>query len=301
MGILSHGFGRFIDLTDVPSSYVGSAGKYLKVNTTASGIEFTSTTGNIFNTIEFNTSYVPTGNEPTGSLFWNTDRETLDLVMPNGIDLQIGQDLQFFIKNQSGVTINKGEAVMFDGALGASGIIKGKKAIADGTYPPEYMMGIANETIIDGANGKVQFFGEIAGIDTSGYSAGDLLWINPSVPGGLTTTKPTDPNVQFLMAAVLDSKNNGNIMVRAIPPDYQTSFERTNKNLKSYPATLAYSGSGDLSTITYTVPGGTIVKTFNYTAGNLTSIVLSGNTPSGISLTKTLTYTTGNLTGVSYS
>jgi len=125
MGILSHGFGRFIDLTDVPSSYIGNAGKYLKVNPTGSGIEFTST----------------------------------------------------------------------------------------------------------GTN----------------------------------------------------------------------SFETVNKNLSSYPATLAYTGGGDLNTITYTVPGGTIVKTLNYTAGDLTSIVLSGSTPAGISLTKTLTYTSGNLTGVTYS
>jgi hypothetical protein len=147
----------------------------------------------------------------------------------------------------------------------------------------------------------VQFFGEIKGIDTSGYAAGDVLYINPLVAGGLTNVKPSGSNIQFIMAAVLDSKNNGNILVRAIPPDYQTSFERVNRNLKSYPAVLAYNGFGDLTTVTYTVPGGTIVKTFNYTGGDLTSIVLSGSTPAGINLTKTLSYSVGNLVGVTYS
>ena len=45
----------------------------------------------------------------------------------------------------------------------------------------------------------------------------------------------------------------------------------------------------------------TIVKTFNYTGADLTSIVLSGYTPGGISLTKTLTYSAGELVGITYS
>ena len=80
-----------------------------------------------------------------------------------------------------------------------------------------------------------------------------------------------------------------------------STFETVSKNLNAYPATLAYS-SGLLSTITYNLGGGlTIVKTFNRTGSNLTSIVLSGYTPGGISLTKTLTYSSGNLVGISYS
>ena len=80
-----------------------------------------------------------------------------------------------------------------------------------------------------------------------------------------------------------------------------STFETVSKNLNAYPATLAYS-SGNLSSITYALGGGlTIVKTFNYTGTDLTSIVLSGYTPGGISLTKTLTYSSGNLVGISYS
>lgn len=80
----------------------------------------------------------------------------------------------------------------------------------------------------------------------------------------------------------------------------QETFESVSKNLKSYPYSLNYT-SGVLNSIVYTVPGGTITKTLNYTGNNLTSIVLSGNTPEGITLTKTLSYTSGNLTSVTYS
>lgn len=46
--------------------------------------------------------------------------------------------------------------------------------------------------------------------------------------------------------------------------------------------------------------GGNITKTLNYTGEKLTSIVLSGNTPNGISLTKTLSYTGDSLTNITY-
>jgi len=77
-------------------------------------------------------------------------------------------------------------------------------------------------------------------------------------------------------------------------------YETVSKNLKSYPYALNYTGS-DLTSIVYTLPSGTITKTLNYTSGVLTSIVLSGDTPSGIDLTKTLSYTGTDLTGVAYS
>ena len=81
---------------------------------------------------------------------------------------------------------------------------------------------------------------------------------------------------------------------------WQEEFETVSKNLKSWNATFAYS-LGVLQTITYTDGVDTIVKTFNYTGPQLTSIVLSGDTPSGVSLTKTFGYTGPSLTSVTYS
>jgi hypothetical protein len=79
------------------------------------------------------------------------------------------------------------------------------------------------------------------------------------------------------------------------------AFETVSKNLKSYPYALVYGVDG-VSTITYDLGGGlSIVKTFNYVLGVLTTMVLSGDTPAGISLTKTLSYTGVDLTSVAYS
>jgi len=76
------------------------------------------------------------------------------------------------------------------------------------------------------------------------------------------------------------------------------SFETVSANLSAYSNTLNYNGNGDITSIVYS---NGVTKTFNYTGDDITSIVLSGSTPSGISLTKTLTYTDGDVTGITYS
>lgn len=76
------------------------------------------------------------------------------------------------------------------------------------------------------------------------------------------------------------------------------SFETVSSNLPASNAVLNYDGNGDITDIVYS---NGITKTFNYTGGDITSIVLSGSTPSGITLTKTLTYTDGDVTGITYS
>ena len=80
---------------------------------------------------------------------------------------------------------------------------------------------------------------------------------------------------------------------------FQESFETVSKNLKDYPSTLNYTNGKFTSTV-YTLPTGTITKTPYYTGDKLTSIVLSGDTPSGINLTKTFTYTDTSI-NITYS
>lgn len=80
-----------------------------------------------------------------------------------------------------------------------------------------------------------------------------------------------------------------------------SAFETLSNNLKDYAYTVTYSGD-DVNYITYDLGGGLeIIKTFNYTSGDITSIVLSGDTPAGVNLTKTISYTGSNISSVSYS
>jgi hypothetical protein len=192
----------------------------LSVNSNASINNITGNTATITDiftdTLNFNTSYAITGNEPIGSSYWNIDTDTLEVLTNSGA-VQVGEDLFFHCINQTGSNIAKGVAVMYDGALGASGKIKIAPAVADGTYPSIVILGITKEAINNGDEGKVLVVGQIKGINTSVYgTAGQILYIDPATPGALTTTPPSAPNLKYPIAATLDSKNNGNLAVRAI-------------------------------------------------------------------------------------
>lgn len=86
--------------------------------------------------------------------------------------------------------------------------------------------------------------------------------------------------------------------------DYTLSgtFEVINKNLRSFPYSLTYSGS-NISTIVYDLGGGlSVTKTYSYSGSKLTSVVLSGDLPVELEfLTKTLSYTGSKVTSVTYS
>lgn len=98
-----------------------------------------------------------------------------------------------------------------------------------------------------------------------------------------------------------DGTAGGKIVGNTSTESATETFETVNKNLKSYPSTLTYTGGSTLTQITYTTPNGVIQKTLNYSNGLLTSIVLSGNTPNNISLIKTLNYSNGKIVGITYS
>lgn len=77
----------------------------------------------------------------------------------------------------------------------------------------------------------------------------------------------------------------------------QQSFETVSANLSAVGASLNYDVDGNITSIEY---ANGITKTFNYTDGEITSIVLSGSTPGGIDLTKTLSYVDGDVVSISY-
>ena len=74
--------------------------------------------------------------------------------------------------------------------------------------------GVADQNILGASDGYVTTFGKIRGINTNDYEDGDILWCNPSVPGGFTETEPQAPNLKLAVAAVVSARNNGTIFVR---------------------------------------------------------------------------------------
>lgn len=148
-----------------------------------------------------------------GELTWEQDEHTAVLGI-NGIHAHLAHDTYAYCRNNSGATITKGTAVQFAGTLGASGRLLVAPMVANGSQPGYVFLGIAAEDILNGSDGNIISYGKIKGLDTTGYTAGAILWCDPATPGGLTTTEPSAPNLKLPVAAVISSENNGTIMVR---------------------------------------------------------------------------------------
>lgn len=166
---------------------------------------------------------------PSGAVFastprrlkWDADVGTLLIGLAPGVDGDICQQLDFYVKNTGGSTISKGQSVMATGALGASGKITCAKANADGTIAAQFMLGVAAHDIPNNAFGYVVSFGAIRGLNTTGaaygesWADGDILYFHPSTAGGLTKVRPSAPALDLPIAIVTNaSAGSGSLFVR---------------------------------------------------------------------------------------
>jgi hypothetical protein len=172
--------------------------------------------------ILLDTTYVITGNEPQGSMYFNVDEETFDFVM-NGAVLQVGQETVYHVRNNTISDIADGVAVMATGTIGNSSRITVAPMNNDGTINPDYFLGIATEPIAAGTDGKVTHFGKVRGIDTTGtpysevWADGDLIYLDPTTAGALTKVQP--PAVggsayKAPVAIVIHAHPNGTLFIR---------------------------------------------------------------------------------------
>jgi hypothetical protein len=196
--------------------------------------------------IDFNETGIPTPPDQEGRIYWDEDNGTLSLGMNGGqVVQQVGLEEYFYIKNQSGQDIPNGSVVRAAGTLGASGRILGDLMIADGSITYYFTLGIATETIVNGDDGYVTQFGAVRGIDTTGtavsesWNDGDVLWVSPTVLGGLTKFEPDSPNLKMQMAIVINAASNGTLFVR---PDL-SSFLTDLHNVNDFTTTASF---GDL-------------------------------------------------------
>lgn len=181
-----------------------------------------STTTNAIDTGGITTDYVQldlaaTPTPTQGMMFWDVDRSTVDLQLDADVSAKLGQDNFWYVKNQTGFLIPKGTVVMAVGALGASSRILVGPMVADGSVDAKYLLGITAEDILNGNDGFVTNIGKIRGIDTSIYTAGDILYCDPATPGGLTNVQPEAPDLNIPIAFAVDSKSNGTLAIRTLP------------------------------------------------------------------------------------
>jgi hypothetical protein len=142
------------------------------------------------------------------------------------------------VQNTTGSTIPKGTVVGFAG-VGSNNVLSVAPYLADGSQPSLYILGIMAEDLPDsGATGLCCVWGNVAGIDTSAFNVGDVLYANPTVAGGLTNVKPTAPdNVIPIAAVLISSATAGDIFVRPTI-EQQKYYGDFNKTADQSPAVI---------------------------------------------------------------
>jgi len=148
-----------------------------------------------------------------GEFAWDAANETAALGLPNGVTLQLGQEQYYRIKASSAIT--NGQVVMFTGTVGASGALTGAPATGLTVATASYVMGVATQDIALNGWGLVTSFGLVRGINTAAYADGAILYLDPTVVGGLTATIPTAPAPKVQIGAcVYSSSTVGSLFIR---------------------------------------------------------------------------------------
>lgn len=152
-----------------------------------------------------------------GQLAWDSAVGAVDVQLNDGVTQHIGQEVYYRVKADENIT--KGDLVMAVGTVGNSGIILVAKSRTSygalTNIPSQRLMGLAASNITSGNEGYIVHFGKLRKVDTEQWSAGDILYANPAVAGGLTNVLPAAPNWKTIIALVItDHKNVGELFIR---------------------------------------------------------------------------------------
>jgi len=125
-----------------------------------------------------------------GAVHWDFDNDTLSIhpFADPSVELQVGQELYIKAVNKTGSGINNGQPVKIGGAQGNRPIVL--LAQADCACAAAELIGLATQDIADNAEGFITIVGNVNDVDTSMWSVGDSLWLDPNVAGGFINFKP---------------------------------------------------------------------------------------------------------------
>jgi hypothetical protein len=158
-------------------------------------------------------SLLSSATDSPGRLRWNEAAGTLNLQLRDGLaTIQLGQESVQQVTNNSGVTIPNGAAVRVNGSVGTKLTV----VLADNATPEgaTAVIGVATQSIANGANGYITTYGLVHDINTQGWTPGAPLYLNGN--GTLTTTRPINGRIVQLGFVVATSATVGSMYVNPI-------------------------------------------------------------------------------------
>lgn len=159
-----------------------------------------------------------------GSVYYNDTDGTLDLILKGGnVTLQLGQETVIRVVNKTATNISllqgNYQAVRITGAQGQRPKVDLAQATND--VLSAETIGLVTETIANNQEGFIITSGLIRNINTTGsiqgetWLDGDILYLSPTVAGGITKVKPIAPNHLIIIGYVISAHvTQGTIFVK---------------------------------------------------------------------------------------
>lgn len=205
-----------------------------------------------------------TGNVPTNTTYWQ-------LLAAKG-DAGAGS-VAFTCRNSTGTPIQAFRVVYISGSTGNEPNI----TLALGNNDPNSSktFGVTPLVINNNTNGTVVHNGEIDNLNTSAFTAGDLLWLSPTTPGLATTTRPPAPDHAVFIGYVVRSHptqgkiivtiQNGfelnelhNVLINGISNGQVIQYESATSLWKNHTLTKSDVGLGNVPNVDATNPSNII-------------------------------------------
>jgi hypothetical protein len=174
-----------------------------------------TTTGNPHNTewsqisgtvVDIPFSPVPTGSRghAEGLLFYDSDDHSLCYYNEaTGVTVNLGRESLIRVYNNTGSTLTDGQAVYINGAYSSWPTVALAKA--DTSIDSQSVIGMVTNAFANGTYGYICTSGVVHDLNTSAYSAGDILYLSESTAGGMTKVEPIQPNYSVELGVVLVS------------------------------------------------------------------------------------------------
>lgn len=155
--------------------------------------------------IDFTTGNLTNPPFQTGRLYY--DINTFDLqynTVVNGVSMNLGQQLVVKVKNDINTTINKGKLVRIKGGLGINPTIT--TASWENDSNSANTLGMMMNTVGHNDFGYVILNGVLGGVNTTGFTAGQTLFLSSS--GDYTNVMPVAPRHTVRLGEVITVGNS---------------------------------------------------------------------------------------------
>lgn len=131
----------------------------------------------------------------------------------SAVILETQQKQIAYVKNMSGVTIYKGQAVYSSGSSGGNKLVTLASSNTEQASSKTFGI-VETDSIPNGGHGYVITFGVLSGFNTNALTEGLTVYLS-STPGQLTSVKPIAPlNLVTIGICIRQQQNNGSIFVK---------------------------------------------------------------------------------------